>query len=262
MTKNKTNNELEEIPSVGQRIWSEVKFFAGLSCVMLAFLTFIWGHYKIPSESMLPTLEVGDHLYVSKYAYGFSRHSPPFGLHKLPFLKEGKVFSKLPKRGDVIVFRNPKDEKWVLIKRAVGLPGDKIRVYHGRLFINDVIVPRDPIDNFLYREHLGDVQGVDVYKEQWPGEEDSHLIYEQTDAGLLDNAGEFIVPPDTIFFMGDNRDNSADSRDIKGPGFVPLSYLIGRAEFMMFSFKRCKTEINDQGKEYRCPAKRRFMLRL
>ena len=118
-----TETEILEKPSLGQRIWSEVKFFAGLISFMFVFLTFIWGHYKIPSESMLPTLEVGDHLYVSKFAYGFSRHSPPFGLHKLPFLKEGKIFSKLPERGDVVVFRNPKNDI-VMIKRAVGLPGD------------------------------------------------------------------------------------------------------------------------------------------
>ncbi len=261
MDKKKSDIEPEAKLSLSSRIWSEVKFFAVLACFMLTFLTFVWGHYKIPSESMLPTLEVGDHLYVSKYAYGFSRHSPPFGLHKLPFLKEGKILSKLPERGDVAVFRHPKNDL-VMIKRVVGLPGDKIRVYRGRLFINDIIIPRDPIDNFLYREHRGNVEGVDVYSEQWPDEENSHLIYEQTDTGHLDNTKEFIMPAETVFFMGDNRDNSTDSRDDKGPGFVPLTHLIGRAEFMMFSFKRCAKEIDNKGHEFRCPAKRRIMLKL
>ena len=260
MTENKadneTDNKAEEKPSLGQRIWSEVKFFAGLSCFMFAFLTFIWGHYKIPSESMLPTLEVGDHLYVSKYAYGFSRHSPPFGLHKLPFLKDGKIFSKLPKRGDVAVFRNPKNDL-VMIKRVAGLPGDKIKVHRGRLYINDIIINRGPIENFLYREHKGRKIGVDVYREQWPNEKGSHLIYEQTDSARLDDTPEFIVPAGTVFFMGDNRDNSTDSRADLGPGYVPLTHLIGRAEFMMFSFKRCAKE-----EGLRCPAKRRFMLKL
>ena len=119
----------------------EIKFFAGMTCLMLVFLTTVWGHYKIPSESMQPTLEVGDHLYVSKFAYGYSRHSMVFNLHKLPFLKNGKLFSKLPKRGDVAVFRNPKSDI-IMIKRVVGLPGDKIFLNEGRLYINEQLVKR------------------------------------------------------------------------------------------------------------------------
>lgn len=240
------NVEVEK-PTLGQRIIAELKFFAGLAVVMLAFLTFIWGHYKIPSESMQPTLEVGDHLYVSKFAYGYSRHSAPFNLHKLPFLKNGKIFSKLPKRGDVVVFRNPKSGI-VMIKRVTGLPGDTIRMHRGRLFINDVVVPRENIDNYLYRQHLGSVTGVDVFKETLPDMEDPIIIYEQTDAGNLDTTEKFLVPEGHVFFMGDNRDNSVDSRASSGPGAVPLEYLIGRADLMMFSFKRCKKE-----QDYYCP---------
>jgi len=232
-----------EKPTIGQRILAEVKFFAGLAVVMLAFLTFVWGHYKIPSESMQPTLEVGDHLYVSKFAYGYSRHSVPFNLHKLPFLKDGKIFSKLPKRGDVAVFRNPKSGI-VMIKRVIGLPGDTIRTHRGRLFINDVLVPRENIDNYLYRQHLGSVVGVDVFTETLPDMDGTHIIYEQTDGGNLDSKGPFEVPADHIFFMGDNRDNSTDSRASLGPGYVPLDHLIGRADLMMFSFKRCEDEEN------------------
>jgi len=233
-----------EKPSIGQRIMAEVKFFAGLGVVMLAFLTLVWGHYKIPSESMQPTLEVGDHLYVSKFAYGYSRHSIPFNLHKLPFLKDGKIFSKVPKRGDVAVFRNPKTGV-VMIKRVTGLPGDTIRMHRGRLFINDVVVPREEITNYLYRQHLGSVVGVDVFKESLPGYDQDYLIYEQTDGGNLDTSREpFVVPEGHVFFMGDNRDNSTDSRASLGPGYVPLDHLIGRADLMMFSFKRCKKEEN------------------
>lgn len=230
-------------PKIGQRVLEEVKFFAGLAVVMLAFLTFVWGHYKIPSESMQPTLEVGDHLYVSKFAYGYSRHSVPFNLHKLPFLKDGKIMSKLPKRGDVAVFRNPKNGI-VMIKRVIGLPGDTVRTHRGRLFVNDVLVPRENINNYLYRQHLGGVVGVDVFNETLPGTEEAHIIYEQTDGGNLDSKGPFEVPQDHVFFMGDNRDNSTDSRASTGPGYVPLDHLIGRADLMMFSFKRCKDEEN------------------
>ena len=232
-----------EKSTLGQRILAEVKFFAGLAVVMLAFLTFIWGHYKIPSESMQPTLEVGDHLYVSKFAYGYSRHSAPFNLHKLPFLKDGKIFSKVPKRGDVAVFRNPKSGI-VMIKRVIGLPGDTIRTHRGRLFINDVLVARENIDNYLYRQHLGSVVGVDVFEESLPDMEEPYIIYEQTDGGNLDSKGPFEVPEGHVFFMGDNRDNSTDSRAALGPGFVPLDHLIGRADLMMFSFKRCREEEN------------------
>ena len=237
------NDANEEKLSLGQRILAEVKFFAGLAVIMLAFLTLVWGHYKIPSESMQPTLEVGDHLYVSKFAYGYSRHSVPFNLHKLPFLKDGKIFSKVPKRGDVAVFRNPKSGI-VMIKRVIGLPGDTIRTHRGRLFINDVLVQRENIDNYLYRQHLGSVVGVDVFNETLPDMEETHIIYEQTDGGNLDSKGPFEVPEGHVFFMGDNRDNSTDSRAALGPGYVPLDHLIGRADLMMFSFKRCRKEDN------------------
>ncbi len=236
-------------------ILGEVKFFAGLFAFLLVFYTTIFGHFKIPSESMQPALEVGDHLYVSKFAYGYSKHSIPLGLHKLPFLPEGKIFSKVPKRGDVAVFRNPRSGV-VTIKRVLGLPGDEIWVSKGRFYLNGEIIDREPIDNFLYREHLGNVVGVDAYSEQWPGEDRPHIIYEQTDQGPLDNPGTFIVPQDRLFFLGDNRDNSVDSRASNGAGFVPLDHLIGRADLMMFSFKRCKKE-----EGLRCPPTR-FLKRL
>jgi len=226
--------------SFAQRVLAEVKFFAVFITVMFAFMTTVWGHYKIPSESMQPTLEVGDHLYVSKYAYGYSRHSLLFGLHKIS-TNEGRILFRKPKRGDVVVFRNPKTDV-VMIKRLIGLPGDSVKVTGGRVILNGQMIDRVPLDAFLYREHLGGVTGVDKYSEQWPGEDSQHFIYERTDSGDLDNTPEFIVPENNLFLMGDNRDNSVDSRAEEGPGFVPFSHLIGRAELMMFSFKRCKDE--------------------
>jgi signal peptidase I len=221
----------------------EIKFFIGMTCLMLVFLTTVWGHYKIPSESMQPTLEVGDHLYVSKFAYGYSRHSMVFNLHKLPFLKKGKLFSKLPERGDVAVFRNPKSDI-IMIKRIIGLPGDKIFLKEGRLYINEKLVKRENTDEFLYREHKGSVVNVKKYDETLLNSDKSYSIYERSDEGPLDITNEFIVPDGKIFFMGDNRDNSLDSRAYRGPGYVPLDHLIGRAEVIMFSFKRCKKEEN------------------
>lgn len=243
------NGAETEAPTLKQKIMSEVRFFAGLFAFILAMMTGIWGHFKIPSESMLPTLEVGDHLYVSKFAYGYSRHSLPFFLHNLP-LPEGQIFSRLPKRGDVAVFRNPKNDV-IMIKRVVGLPGDRVKVLRGELYLNGKKVGRQNVTNYLYREHKGRVVGVDVYAERLPGQEEEHLIYERTDQDNLDNTEAFIVPEGHLFFMGDNRDNSVDSRAPQGPGFVPQENLIGRADLMMFSFKRCKKE-----EGLRCPPRR------
>lgn len=222
-------------------ILGELKFFAGLAVFMFFFFNFVFGHYKIPSESMQPTLEVGDHLYVSKFAYGFSRHSMVFGAHKLPFLGERRLFGKLPKRGDVVVFRNP-NSGLVMIKRVVGLPGDKVQTARGRLYVNDQLIARTEIDTIRYREHKGAVQSVSVFGEQFDGEKNSHVIYERTDDYGYDNQGPYILPQGKVFVMGDNRDNSEDSRAPGGPGFVPLDHLIGRADMMVFSFKTCKKE--------------------
>jgi len=185
-----------------QKVMSEVRFFTGLFAFILAMMTGVWGHFKIPSESMLPTLEVGDHLYVSKFAYGYSRHSLPFFLHNLP-LPDGQIFSRLPKRGDVAVFRNPKNDI-IMIKRVVGLPGDRVKVLRGELYLNGEKVGRDNVTNYLYREHKGRVVGVDVYAERLPGQEEAHLIYERTDPANPDNTDTFFVHAGYVFVMGDN----------------------------------------------------------
>ena len=201
---------------------------------------------------MQPTLEVGDHLYVNKMAYGWSRHSLIWPLRKLPFLSSGRVMAKTPKRGDVIVFRNPVSNI-IMIKRLVGLPGDEIKTVRGRLFVNGQQIERPEIDYFAYREHRGPTVDIIHYSEQLPGEAKSHSIYERSDYYPSDNAGPFVIPPKSFFFMGDNRDNSQDSRAPGGPGFVPFDYLIGRAEMMVFSLKRCKDEAG-----LRCPGLRGF----
>lgn len=246
-----------ESRSKGEYLWSEFKFFARLGLFILAFITLVWGHFKIPSESMQPALEVGDHLYVSKYAYGYSKHSLPYKLHKLP-LPEGRIFSGLPDRGDVVVFRNPKSGI-IMIKRVVGLPGDRLQVRRGQLYLNDELVPREKIDARLYRDHAEEkVVSVDVYAQTLPGSDEEFLIYERNDSHPLDNTPAFIVPDDNLFFMGDNRDNSVDSRAPRhGPGMIPMDYVIGRADRVMFSFKRC-----DRDEDLYCPAKGRWMKKL
>lgn len=253
-----------------RRLGEELRFFVKLAAVMLAVLTLVWGHYKIPSESMQPTLEVGDHIYVSKFAYGYSRHSLPLGLHNLP-LPEGRIFSRLPNRGDIVVFRNPNNGT-VMIKRTVGLPGDEVQVLGGQLYVNDAIVPRDPLGEFLYRtrDAFGTVSGATEYAERLPGDDAPHFIFEHRDNAPLDNTDIFVVPQDAVFFMGDNRDRSTDSRVNRrdrmgrvlpesdfGPGFVPINNLIGRADILMFTFNRC-----DRTEGLRCPVKGRAPSRL
>lgn len=246
----------DEKPSPGQWLWGEVKFFGRLFLFIIAFLTLVWGHFKIPSESMQPALEVGDHIYVSKFAYGYSKHSLPYLLHKLP-LPEGRIFSRLPKRGDVVVFRNQKNGI-VMIKRLVGLPGDRVQMRAGELYLNGELVPRTQVDARMYRDHpIQRVVGVQVYSQTLPGSEASFLIYERNDDYPLDDTAAFEVPEDHLFFMGDNRDNSTDSRAGDGPEMVPVNNIMGRADRMMFSFKKC-----DRDEDLYCPPKGRIMEKL
>ena len=253
MSKKSKQKQKEKKVSKTRRevVIEETKFFAGLGIFLLLFFTFVFGHFKIPSESMQPTLEVGDHLYVNKLAYGASRESLIWPFRKLP-LPHGRFLARQPRRGDVIVFRNPKSGI-IMIKRLVGLSGDTVQVEHGRLYVNGTVIERTEQDAFSYREHRGRIQEIVQYQEQFDGEKKPHSIYERNDFYPLDNKGPFIVPKGRLFFMGDNRDNSEDSRAPLGPGFVPFDYVIGRAEMMVYSFKRCTKE-----EDLRCPPTRFF----
>ncbi len=187
--------------------------------------------FSIPSGSMVPTLLVGDYLFVSKFSYGYSRYSLPFGL---PLLPPTRVFFSEPERGDVAVFKLPADNSTDFIKRVVGLPGDTIQVRDGILQINGIPVERRKIDDFIHERVPGQFVRMTQYVETLPGGRE-HLIVEETDdGGLSDNTPVFTVPEYHYFMMGDNRDNSNDSR-FGGVGFVPRENLVGRAEFLFFS---------------------------
>jgi len=183
--------------------------------------------FNIPSSSMKPTLLVGDYLFVNKPAYGYSKYSFPFGIAPI----EGRVWSEQPERGDIIVFALPSNTSIDYIKRVVGLPGDTVQVRRGRLFINGQIVHRELVGTTEIKEDGGNIQVVNEYIETLP-DGAVHRIYEESDLEHLDNTEEFIVADDHYFMMGDNRDNSADSRVI---GAVPFENIIGRADFLFFS---------------------------
>jgi signal peptidase I len=196
--------------------------------IALTVRTFLFEPFNIPSGSMKPTLLVGDYLFVSKFAYGYSRYSLPLGLP----LFSGRIMGSVPERGDVVVFKLPRDNKTDYIKRVVGLPGDRIQVRNGLLHINDVPVDIAPAGDFD-EDDDGRTSPVPMLIEQLPGGRE-HLILDRSSTGSLDNTGIYVVPPDHVFAMGDNRDNSLDSR-VQDVGFIPVQNLIGRAELLFFS---------------------------
>jgi signal peptidase I len=190
--------------------------------------------FNIPTASMQGTLLVGDYLFVSKASYGYSRYSLPGGyLWSLP---QGRIFASSPERGDVIVFKTPMDNKTDYIKRLIGLPGDRIQMKDGILYINDKPVPKIPVAPFI--EHIGGrPHEVAQNRETLPNGV-SYNVLDREQYGDLDNTDVFVVPGGHYFMMGDNRDNSLDSRvpvDVGGVGYVPFENLVGKAEIIFFS---------------------------
>lgn len=206
-------------------------FKTAVIAVLLAVLirTFLYEPFNIPSGSMKPTLEVGDYLFVYKPSYGYSRHSFPFSIAPI----EGRIFPKEPRRGDVVVFKLP-NGRLDYIKRIVALPGETVQVRQGRLYINGKRVPREAVGLEEIEEEGGNKVTMMEYIETLPGGI-MHSIYEESDKEPLDNTGLYIVPDGHYFLMGDNRDNSQDSRVAMAVGYVPFENIIGKADFIFFS---------------------------
>ena len=203
-----------------------------IHALILAFLvrTFLYQPFNIPSGSMKSTLLVGDYLFVSKFSYGYSKYSLPFS----PSLFSGRIWSDTPERGDVAVFKLPTDNSTDYIKRVIGLPGDKIQVIDGVLQINGEPVKREKTSDFNETDGSGNVRRIQRYTETLP----NGVTYDTLDiysASFGDNTREYVVPEGHYFMMGDNRDNSTDSRFLSDVGYVPLENFVGRAEVIFFS---------------------------
>ena len=225
--------------------WSLTRFFLTLVLLAWALRAFIVQPFNIPSGSMLPTLYIGDYLLVAKWPYGYSRNSFPF---RFPVF-EGRIFNHLPKRGDVVVFRHPGEDA-DLIKRVIGLPGDSVAVRNGQLILNGKPVPRRKIAPYPMPMSANSPCNVvppalpttvvradrtfcifPAYLETLPGGP-SYTVFDEVDHGPADDFGPVRVPVGHVFLMGDNRDDSLDSRFSPvsgGIGMVPMDNLIGRA---------------------------------
>jgi signal peptidase I len=206
-------------------IWDIAKIIVQALALALVVRVFLFQPFNIPSGSMENTLLIGDYIFVSKYSYGYSKYSfvfdwPPF---------QGRILQGLPKRGDVAVFRKPADTSVDYIKRVIGLPGDEIQMQDGVLYINGKAVPKVPAEPYLHNGKM-----IERFQETLP----DGVSYFVLDEGRksFDSTGVYKVPPGAYFMMGDNRDNSSDSRDPSGGvGFVPLENFIGKAQIVFYS---------------------------
>ena len=215
----------EKTRAKGSGFGETVKIIIQALLLALVVRTLLFQPFNIPSGSMKSTLLIGDYLFVSKYAYGYSRYSFPFG----PDLFDGRIWGEAPKRGDVAVFKLPADNSTDYIKRVIGLPGDEIQMIDGVLHINGTAVERERVGDWV------DDQGrtYTQYRETLPNGVD----YITLDLGMqsLDNTQVYEVPDGHFFMMGDNRDNSQDSRVLSLVGYVPFENFVGRAEIIFFS---------------------------
>lgn len=217
------------------RLFKEIRQILVILGLVLAGRIAVAEPYYVPSASMEPTLMIGDHPVVNKFAYGYSRYSVPFGIGPA---SETRLFERMPERGDVVVFRHPRDPSDTLVKRVVGLPGDRIQMKGGRLLINDELLPLRRDGGGVMESGDGSTLPAVRYVETLPGGRE-HPIYKLARYNSLNDTPVFVVPAGHLFMMGDDRDNSLDSRvsaEEGGVGLVPMENLVGRAEFLLYSW--------------------------
>jgi len=197
--------------------------------IALFIRSFFFQPFYIPSSSMEPNLLIGDRLFVSKYSYGYSKHSLPFS----PKIYNGRILAKTPKRGDVIVFKTPADNRTDYIKRLIGLPGDRIQFINQDLYLNDKKIKRKLVESTLTINCGNNILDVNYFEETLPNGKKYIAVYRKE--GSMINSGKFIVPDYHYFFMGDNRDCSKDSRFLSSVGYVNFNNFVGKAQLIFFS---------------------------
>ena len=210
-------------------IYDNVKTLIWALLIAVLIRSLLFQPFYIPSSSMEPTLLVGDRIFVSKYTYGYSKHSFPFS----PNISNERFFSKEPKRGDLVVFKTPADNRTDYIKRLIGLPGDTIQFIDGELFINDVKIERNKIENKKNIRCGNFLLETNTYIETLPNGLQHLVTYKKK--GSLQNSKKFKVPVNHFFLLGDNRDCSKDSRYLDSVGYVNILNLVGEAKIIFFS---------------------------
>ena len=257
---NETKPQTVEPAKEGKKEDHFLVFLLKLAVIVFVFRSFIYSPFNIPSESMLPRLKIGDHLLAAKWSYGYTRHSLPFSMPLIP----GRIFASTPERGDLAIFKAPPTDEFDYIKRVIGLPGDQVQMRAGTLYLNGEEIPKQRVNDFLapvtenmrqaamadggrspcFSARFEDRRGDGTtwcrypqFRETLPSGK-SYEVLDLTD-GWADDTPVFTVPEDHVFMMGDNRDNSQDSRFPAvaggGIGMVPMENLVGKAHVMMFS---------------------------